>query len=357
VPGQNFWWVAPTYAVAGIAFDRLKRWLKDSGTCPPSCYTVREAEQAIDVAGRTIWFKGADKPDSLYGEDVYAAVFDEASRAKPDAWYALRSTLTATRGPVKIIGNVRGRKNWAYTLARRAESGAKGYAYFKLTAWDAVEGGVLDARGEVEDAKATLPRDVFKELYLAEPSDDGGNPFGLTPSAQCPPRARPSPRRWCYGVDLAKSRLDRGVRAERGRRRVPLLERWQATGDRPERASSTSSAARRRWWTRPAWATRSWKRCSRNGATTSKGFKFTGPSKQQLMEGLADRHPARRHHLSRRLAGRMSWKPSSTSTPAPACGTRHPKGLHDDGVCALASATASPSAALATPASWTGCPR
>ena len=52
-----------------------------------------------------LWFKGADKPDALYGEDVYAAVIDEASRCKEEAWHAVRSTLTATRGPIRIIGS------------------------------------------------------------------------------------------------------------------------------------------------------------------------------------------------------------------------------------------------------------
>jgi hypothetical protein len=30
---------------------------------------------------------------------------------KEDAWTAIQSTLTATRGPVRIIGNVKGKKN------------------------------------------------------------------------------------------------------------------------------------------------------------------------------------------------------------------------------------------------------
>ena len=32
--------------------------------------------------------------------------------SSPEAWHALRSTLTATQGPVRIIGNVSGRRNW-----------------------------------------------------------------------------------------------------------------------------------------------------------------------------------------------------------------------------------------------------
>jgi len=37
---------------------------------------------------------------------------DEASRAKEEAWHAIRSTMTATRGKIPLIGNVGGRKNF-----------------------------------------------------------------------------------------------------------------------------------------------------------------------------------------------------------------------------------------------------
>ena len=139
-PGQNFWWVAPIFPQGKIAFRRLKRML------PREVYTANETELTLTLAnGAVIWFKGADKPDSLYGEDVFAAVIDEASRCKEDAWHAVRSTLTATKGPIRIIGNVKGRKNWAYNMARQAEAGAEGMSYAKITAHDAVAAGILDA--------------------------------------------------------------------------------------------------------------------------------------------------------------------------------------------------------------------
>src|SRR5947209_3589257 len=59
-PGQNFWWVAPIFPVAKIAYRRLKRGL------PREIYTANESELRITLAnGTSIWFKGADKPDTL----------------------------------------------------------------------------------------------------------------------------------------------------------------------------------------------------------------------------------------------------------------------------------------------------
>ena len=164
-PGRNYWWIAPIRRTARIAYKRLKLFL------PPGSFESNETERTITLAnGATISFLGSENPDSLYGEDVYAAVIDEATRVKAASWYALRSTLTATEGPVRIIGNVKGRRNWAYKLARKAEAGAAGYHYAKLTVWDAVQAGIFSA-DEAEDARETLPASVYKELYLAEAAD------------------------------------------------------------------------------------------------------------------------------------------------------------------------------------------
>jgi len=170
-PGRNYWWVAPVYPQSKIAYRRLKRWL------PRELLKTNEQDLTITLPNEAvIWFKGADRPDSLYGEDVYAAVIDEASRCKEEAWHAVRSTITATRGPVRIIGNVKGRTNWAYKLAQKAKRGAPGYSYHRITAWDAVEAGILD-RSEIEDAQSTLPEWVFRELYMAEAGDNEGRVY------------------------------------------------------------------------------------------------------------------------------------------------------------------------------------
>src|SRR5215471_7974584 len=178
-PGYEFWWVAPIYEQSRIVFRRLSRGLT-RGT-----FVANQAESSITLAnGAVLRFKGADNPDSLYGEDVHAAVIDEATRVKEDAWHAVRTTLTATRGTVRIIGNVKGRRNWAYRLARRAEAGEQDMHYARITAYDAIQAGVL-AQQEIDDARSQLPEHVFRELYEAEPSDDEGNPFGITAIRDC----------------------------------------------------------------------------------------------------------------------------------------------------------------------------
>lgn len=327
---QNFWWVAPIRAQAQIPFRRMKRGL------PASLYTVNETELTLTLAnGAVLWFKGADNPDSLYGEDVYAAVIDEASRCKDEAWHAVRSTLTATRGPLRIIGNVKGRRNWAYQLARRAESGEPGMHYARITADDAIEAGILEA-DEVVDARRQLPDAVFRELYMAEPSDDQGNPFGIQAIAAClaPVHVDCKPTGW--GWDLAKSldwTVGVGLCEHRATARVERFQRsWQdtirvireVTGDAAALVDSTGVGD-------PVLE------ALQAGRHNFEGFKFTAPSKQQLMEGLA---VAIQQKAIGYPDGPIRAELDAFEYVYSRTGVHYstPDGMHDDCVCALALA-------------------
>lgn len=327
--GRNYWWVAPIFPVAKIAFRRLKRYL------PRPLYEANETELTITlVNGAVIWFKGADKPDSLYGEDVYAAVLDEASRMKEDAWVAVRSTLTATRGPVRLIGNVKGRKNFFYSLARKAEAGEPNMAHHVITAYDAVAGGVITL-DEVEDARRLLPEPVFNELYLCQPADDGGNPFGLTAIRDCVGPLADNPPA-CWGVDLAKSHDWTVAVGLDAHGQVCRFERFQKPW------LDTITTLRDLVGTTPALVDSTGVgdtvlEALQQGRGNFEGFKFTSQSKQQLMEGLA---VAIQQRKTTYPEGVIVMELEQFEFEYTRTGVRYsaPAGQHDDTVCALALA-------------------
>jgi len=327
--GQAYWWVSPVYSQAKIAYRRLKRGL------PETLYTSNESELTITlVNGAIIWFRSAEKPDTLYGEDVYAAVLDEATRMREEAWYAIRSTLTATRGPVRIIGNVKGRRNWAYALARRAEGGEPEWAYARLTASDAVEAGII-ASEEIEQAQRQLPENVFRELYYAEPSDDGGNPFGQEAIRACIGDISSEPP-VVYGVDLAKSidwtvvigLDDAGAVCRFDRYQWP----WEETVRRLAQEIGTT----------PAIVDSSGvgdpivERLQRE-LPNVEGYNFTASSKQHLMEGLA---MAIQTGEVRYPQGAIVSELDVFAYEYTRTGVRYsaPEGMHDDCVMALSLA-------------------
>jgi len=205
VRGREFWWVAPIFEQAKIAFRRFVRLLRESDPTRALGWVVNRSDLSITLGnGSVVRFKSADKPDSLYGEDVYRAVIDESSRCKEEAYHAVRSTMTATEGQIRIIGNVKGRRNWAYTLARKAQGGhLTGWKYASITADDAVREKIL-TEAAVLRAKAELPHDVFMELFYNQPTEDGANPFGLDHIRACAQdELAPGPA-VAFGVDLAR---------------------------------------------------------------------------------------------------------------------------------------------------------
>ena len=344
--GQAFWWVSPVYPQARIAFRRMKRGL------PHYLFQANESEMTITLLnGAIVSFRSAEKPDNLYGEDVYAAVLDEATRMRQEAWHAIRSTLTATRGPVRIIGNVKGRRNWAYQLARLAEGGEPSWAYSKLTADDAIAAGVV-AQGEIEEARRQMPEDIFRELYYAEPADDSGNPFGLEYIARCALDTEQAWTTWdgdgepaVWGWDLAKSvdwtvgiGLDEHGTVCRLRR---FQHPWMQTIDVVRRETSNVAAlvdstgvgdpvleALQQPW-------------NDDGVTylgrNFEGMKFSSSSKQQLFEGLA---VAIQQKAIRFPPGAITSELDQFEFLYTRTGTRYsaPDGAHDDCVDALALA-------------------
>lgn len=158
------WWVAPVYQQAKIAYQRLRFAFKSA----PG-YTFNDSDLvAVCPGGRIFRFKSAEKPDNLYGENVLAFIFDEFTRGRPEAWAALRSTVTFTGGKGKLIGNYIGNANWGHQLMEE-HRGDPSFAYFKITALQAVEAGILPAQ-EVEQARRSLSHSTFMALYMAEGS-------------------------------------------------------------------------------------------------------------------------------------------------------------------------------------------
>jgi hypothetical protein len=281
---RNYWWVAPVYGQATIAFLRLLRALEGTDLI----YSIDRSDMIVTLPGlRKIFFKSGERPDNLYGEDVDGAVLDEASRLREESFIAVRSTLTATRGPLIAIGNVRGRKNWFWKLCRRIErNNLPDASYSKLTAYDAAKAGVL-AWEEIRDAKRLLPEDVFKELYLAVASEDGSNPFGMKNIEKCTLARMSTLPPICYGIDLAKTTdyscivgLDTYGQVSYFDR---FKQRWQRTvkeivklPDVPMMIDSTGNGD----------APVEYIQAARTPETVW-GFKFTKQSKQPLIEELS----------------------------------------------------------------------
>ena len=351
-PGAEYWWVAPSYRQAEMAASRLARNLQDAEL------KVRSKPPVATLPnGAVLRFLSGEKPDNLYGEDVHGAVIDEASRCRAESWYALRSTITATRAPVRMIANVTDRLNWFYGLCREAEAGKQGYAYHKLVAADAVAAGILDA-DEITQAKADLPAHVFSALYECVAPESGTNPFGeaaieaaLTVE-ECAMNSNDPYTNWfsesasepvCWGWDVAKTTdWTVGIGMD-DRRRVCRVVRFQGVSWKevqrrivehtgPEAPASVDATGVGAALVDYLLA---------DGAGRFEAFVYTGDSKQRIMEQLAvtiqsgDAISFPRGVIELELKA-FAFEPLGQGRVRYSA----PDGMHDDCVCALAQANA-----------------
>ena len=338
-PEKDGYWIAPSYGVAKIMFRRMVKWLHRADP-EKRIWTANESELFITLHNKgKIFFKGAERPDLLYGPDAIWVVIDEGTRCREEVLIVATSITTKTAGPIKIIGNMKSRGQWMYKLWMRGRAGDRDIGWHILDAWDAVEGGVLD-REVVLKAQRTLPEAAFKALYLCIPDDDEGNPFGIAAIRQCllPQGAPLSTRRArAYGVDLAKS-VDWNEVVGLDDLGVPTMhERWQGPWSltlvripaligkkTPTLIDSTGVGD-------PIVEQ------LQGVCPKVEGYKFSQSSKQKLMEGLA---VAIQQGDIRILPGVMQDQLEMFEYEYTASGVRYsaPEGLHDDCVMALALA-------------------
>src|SRR5262245_38104661 len=299
---RNYWWIAPSYGQAADAYGRCVDGLRSGGIVTPEGKTLFETNKsdlAVELPNKAVLtFKTGEKPDNLYGRDVWAAALDEASRMRAEAWHAVDSTLTATGGPARLITNVKERTNWTAELKRKIVAGhLPEWGYYKLTWRDAVQGlAPLAQQGvdvitpeKVERARRELPRHVFEMLFESEYADDGGHPFKpqYRPLSQKPEVA--------WGWDLAKAAdwmwgiaLDEDGAIVRSHRwqHVPWPE---AVGRMVGLTMSTPALVDSTGLGDPvlAYAQREGQAIFEGATGNFEGYVFTMPKKQQLMEGLA----------------------------------------------------------------------
>lgn len=144
----------------------------------------------------TIQFYSSENYDNIRGETFDYLIMDEAAWQSEQAWTeVLRATVLVKGIKVLFLSTPKGR-NWFYAL--HALDGVNNqYKSFTMTSYD----NPLITPSEIDDARLTLPDNVFRQEYLAEFIDGGAGVFkGLTINDQ------PSGSSKYYaGIDLGRA--------------------------------------------------------------------------------------------------------------------------------------------------------
>lgn len=197
--GGRAWWIAPSFPIARVGWRPLRK----IGAQIPGA-EIRLAELSIVFPnGGEVSVKSADNPDSLRGEGLNLAIFDEHAFTKPDAWSeAVRPALSDKLGRAMFISTPRGRNHF-WELYQRGVRGDDDYQsfYYPTSANPHIP------TSEIEAARHELPEIIFRQEYLAEFIDDQGGVFRkVQEAARLKPLLGPlQGHQYIAGVDVAAS--------------------------------------------------------------------------------------------------------------------------------------------------------
>jgi len=164
-------WCAPVYSQTSKVQKELEKAIDSSGIIK-SC---NHSENYIELTnGTEIYFRSAERYDNIRGYTFDYAVLDEAAFMKKEAWSeAIRPTLAVKGKKVLFLSTPKG-KNWFYDLYNLGTS--TDYTEYKSYRGSSYDTPFMNPK-ELIDAKKTLPENVYRQEYMAEFLDGGGEVF------------------------------------------------------------------------------------------------------------------------------------------------------------------------------------
>lgn len=203
-PGSVNWWIAPIFSQSRMAYRKLiKAGYKGNGN--EAIRKRSDSELRIEYYnGSVMEFKSGDNEDGLRGEGLKRVVIDEAARVKRAIFEeVIRPACSDTGGRVLFISTPKG-KNWFFDMWTRGQDPLQPlYESWKLPTGD----NPLIPPEDIEQARITLPHDVFLQEYMAEFLDDAAGVFRNVKACAVAVKADPVEGvRYIVGMDLARKK-------------------------------------------------------------------------------------------------------------------------------------------------------
>ena len=188
-------WVSPVYSQANKVQHELDEAIRNSKIID----TCNYSDNYIKLkTGSEIYFRSAERYDNIRGYTFDYCIVDEAAYIKEEAWTtAIKPTLAVRGKKILFLSTPKG-KNWFYNLYQLSNVNSKYQAYNGPTSTNP-----FVKQTEIDEARQTLPPNIFKTEYLAEFVDDGGEVFSNLSNNTFNEWPKPNGTIYC-GIDLGK---------------------------------------------------------------------------------------------------------------------------------------------------------
>lgn len=154
------WWVSPTYNEAREI--GLEEFISIKDSIAPIITGFHKGSMRVELwNGSKIYFKGADRRDSLRGRGLTFCVMDEAAFLPEDIWGKIIRPALADRKGRAIMGTTPNGRNWLWELWENAPESWSKYL------WPSMINPLMD-EAEIDALASELSDMDFRQEVLAE---------------------------------------------------------------------------------------------------------------------------------------------------------------------------------------------
>jgi hypothetical protein len=190
-------WCSPTYSQT----NKVQKEIDNAIRHTDIIRTCNYSESYIGLRnGSEIYFRSSERYDNIRGFTFDYAILDESAFMRREVWFeAIRPTLAVRGKKVLFLSTPKGR-NWFYDIFELGNSvDYNNYRSYQGTSLDTP----YISKEEIDDASKTLPPNVFKQEYMAEFIDDGGEVFSNISDNTFAQYPKPQGQLYC-GIDLGR---------------------------------------------------------------------------------------------------------------------------------------------------------
>lgn len=228
--------LAPTYDKAELSIILYTTWLTEAFGRDKELFSLNQNKHELIIKNPLVGTVGArlkwlssDDPYSVVGYTFSKLIIDEA-QAVPDAVYTkIRPALDVREADIRAFGtpDITPEQSWFRGMWLRGQDSSEENVHsFTLSCYN----NRWMSPETIAEAKATIPENEFRRLYLGEWVDEGGSFFSAVEDAIIEAPAFKPDHRYVMGIDFAIHEDYNVVMiAEAGTRKVIAMERWNKT--------------------------------------------------------------------------------------------------------------------------------
>ena len=193
------YWISPTSGQASKVYKQLLKAILGTPVVESYKGTMGDTE-IIFKNGSTIKLRSAAQEDSLRGESIDYLILDESAFIKESTFQEILLPMLNVRGKKCLSLSTPKGKNFFYTQFMKGRGNNPKYVSFKFTSADNPHSNLEI----IAMAKASLPKDLFDQEYLAEFVDSAAVFKNVNELATMKLITEPKPGdKYWAGIDIA----------------------------------------------------------------------------------------------------------------------------------------------------------